>query len=72
MKYIKNWTYFLSLNSRDLSGPDMYNDYHLIIFQKKPLEPLSPAVDQSEDPERDGKMRLRKMLPAYFTVATGS
>jgi hypothetical protein len=50
----------------------MYVGYHLIVFQKKPSEQLSPAIDQSENPEGDGKWRLRKMLPAYFSVATGS
>jgi hypothetical protein len=64
MKYIKSWTYFLLLNSRNFNGLDMYNDYQLIVFQKKPSEPLSMATDQSENPETDGKMQLRKMLPA--------
>jgi hypothetical protein len=72
MKYMKSWTYFLSLTSRDFHGMDMYNNYHLIILQKKPSKPLSPATDQFENPERDGKMQLMKMLPAYFSAATGS
>jgi hypothetical protein len=42
------------------------------IPKKKTSVPFSPAIDQSENPERDGKMRLSKMLPAYFGVATGS
>jgi hypothetical protein len=50
----------------------MYSNYHIIVFQKKPSEPLSPAIDQSENPERDGKIQLTKMLPAYFGVATRS
>jgi hypothetical protein len=66
MKHTKSWTYLLSLNLKDFSGPDVCNDYHLIVFLKKPSEPFSPAIDQFENPERDGKMRLRKILPAYF------
>jgi hypothetical protein len=62
MKYIKSWTYFLLLNSKDFSGPDMYNDYHFIIFLKKPSEPLSLAMDRSENPQRYGKIQLRKKL----------
>jgi hypothetical protein len=51
----------------------MYNDYHLIVFLKeKPSEPLSPEIDQSGNRGRYEKMRLRRMLPAYFGVATGT
>jgi hypothetical protein len=52
------------LNSKDFSGPDMYNDYHLIVFLKEALRAISPATGQSENPGTDGKMRLRKMLAA--------
>jgi hypothetical protein len=43
-------TYFVSLNSRDFSGPDMYSNYHFIILQKKPSELISLPVDQLENP----------------------
>jgi hypothetical protein len=39
---------------------------------KKSLRAISLAIDQSEIPERVWKMRLKKMLPAYFGVAIRS
>jgi hypothetical protein len=72
-KYIKSWTYFLSLNSRDFSGPGMY-DYHLIVFQKSPQsnftsnQPIRKPRKRWEDVVKDDAASLLQCRNWRLTV----